>query len=261
MTALRLIAERGRSARENIALGAAMVELRAKDEIPDTLRIYSYPRSVLLGRNQDATRAADLSFCEREGIEVARRITGGGAIYMDQGVVTWDLALASRAHSDISTLAATVCKAIAIGISGLGVAAYFRAENDIVIGARKVAGASGYRDGAALIYQGSLMIMPDLSTMAAALRLAPVNAHITSLGQELGYVPENEAVFLLLADAAANALNATPERSSWTKQERVLASQMLDDEIGRDDFVFQGEAGGRFAPPLPRLSSVEAAAQ
>lgn len=261
MTELRLIVDRCRSARENIALGAAMVELRAKNLIPDTLRLYSYPRSILLGRNQKAAQAAELSFCEREKIEVARRITGGGAIYMDRGVVTWDLALARRAQPDISTLAATVCSAIAEWISGLGIAAQFRAENDIVVGARKIAGASGYHDGAALIYQGSLMIAPDFAAMAAALRIPLARVHVTSLGEELGYVPEREAIFSLLARAIADPLNRAPARSSWTVQERALASQMLADEIGRDDFVFQIEADERSVPLLRRLQSAEAGAR
>lgn len=63
MTALRVIRDEGFGARRNIALTAAMAELHGEGCMPDTLRIYRYPRAVLLGRNQETAAVIDLAEC------------------------------------------------------------------------------------------------------------------------------------------------------------------------------------------------------
>src|SRR5262245_27073118 len=78
-------------ARWNVAMTAALAELHEKTEISDTLRFHRYPRCVLLGRSQDAGRAANLVYCRSEGIDVARRVTGGGAVFMCPQVLAWDV--------------------------------------------------------------------------------------------------------------------------------------------------------------------------
>src|SRR5262245_11666769 len=78
-------------ARWNVAMTAALAELHEKAEIPDTLRFHRYPRCVLLGRSQDADRAANLAYCRSEGMDIARRVTGGGAVFMCPELLAWDV--------------------------------------------------------------------------------------------------------------------------------------------------------------------------
>src|SRR5262245_4922802 len=78
-------------ARWNVAMTAALAELHEEAEIPATLRFHRYPRCVLLGRTQDVGRAADLVYCRSEGIDIARRVTGGGAVFMCPQVLAWDV--------------------------------------------------------------------------------------------------------------------------------------------------------------------------
>ncbi len=239
MTPLRLISDEGYGARGNVALTAAMAELHAAGKIPDTLRLYRYPESVLLGCNQDASAAADLDTCNRHGIEIARRVTGGGAIYMDRGVLTWDLVIAGRAvGADPRALSAKVCRAIAGGLAQLGVAARFLPDNAIEAGGKKIAGASGYAGGPSLVHQGSLMLAPDLQKMASVLRMAAVEQDVTTVSALAGREVGHEEASLLLAQSISSALGRDTVSGALSPQEQALRQELFAQEFGRDDFVF-----------------------
>lgn len=245
MSVLRLISDQGAGARRSIALTAAMAELHSEGKIPDTLRIYRYPESVLVGRNQDIAVAADLEACRKHGVEVARRVTGGGSIYMDDGVATWDLVLSRGTAVDLGLFASNICSAIASTLSQIGAEARFRPENDILVGNRKVAGASGYFDGQTLVYQGSLLFDPDFEKMAITLRLPSVRDDLVSLAAAVNRKIPYAEIALLLSQSIATVLNRSlaPEKIS---AEEMLRSDLLFAQLtGNDDFVLHGDIGSQ----------------
>jgi lipoate---protein ligase len=80
MRALRIIDTGLKPARWNVAMTAALVELHSKGGAGDLVRFHRYPPCVLIGATQKAERVADLEHCRRSGIDLVRRITGGGAV-------------------------------------------------------------------------------------------------------------------------------------------------------------------------------------
>jgi len=67
--------------RLNIAIGQAIVEAHQQGRVPDTLRFLRFPPTVLVGRHQALGQEINLEYCGENEIGVARRITGGGAIF------------------------------------------------------------------------------------------------------------------------------------------------------------------------------------
>ena len=113
-----------------------------------------------------------LEYCARHGIDVGRRITGGGGLYLDEGQVCWELALErTRLPGDLASIAARICAAAASGLRRLGVSAEFRPRNDIEVGARKLCGTGGVIDGRTLFFQGTLLADFDPERMIEALRV------------------------------------------------------------------------------------------
>lgn len=242
MTPLRLIRDDGFGARGNVALTAAMAELHGAVLIPDTLRIYRYPASALLGRNQGAAEALDLVRCEDSKIEIARRVTGGGAIYMDAGVLTWDLVLRRSAGTRLGSLSQAVCTAVAGSLTSFGVSARYRPENDIEIGGKKIAGASGYSDGSTIVYQGSLMVAPDFAMMSAVLRASALQESNTSIAIEANELPSFAEISRKIAAAISGALQREYLEGELSRTEETRMHELLAMEFGRDDFVLSGEA-------------------
>lgn len=252
---LRLIDGGLGPARWNVAMTAALAELRAAGRIRDTLRFHVYPRSVLIGRHQALAAAADPEACRARGIEVARRVTGGGAVYMSPGVLAWDLA-ASRAAlgADLDQAAAAVCGAVAAGLARLGLAACHRLPDGIEAAGRKLAGASGCFDGPALLHQGAILVDVDFDEMEAALALpaASLRGRLVTVTELLGRVPPMAELVEALATGMSAALGRALLRAAPGETELRLAGELLEREIGLDAFVAGGEAA--CAAPRRRAS-------
>ena len=86
-SAFRIIDTGVREGRANIAFDPALIELRQQDRLPDTIRFMRFPPTALIGRHQDLSREVNLDYCAEDGVGVVRRVTGGGAIYLDGGLV------------------------------------------------------------------------------------------------------------------------------------------------------------------------------
>lgn len=235
MTALRLIRDAGFGGRGNVAMTAAMVELHGVGKVHDTLRLYRYPECVLIGRNQNA---AELALCNSRDIEIVRRITGGGAIYMDAGVVTFDLLTTANAGVNTATLSAQVCGSIARELAGYGVSARFRPDNDVVAGEKKLFGASGFADGKTLLYQGSLMVSPDLAAMGDTLGIPDLVDRVTTVAGLAKQAVTIEEMKNLLAQAIGNALGRPLEYGVLSRDEIELQNKFLTSEFSMGSLAF-----------------------
>lgn len=242
--ALRVIDTGERSARWNIAMTAALAELHHKGEIGDTLRLHRYPRSVLIGRNQSLAEAVDLAQCEAYGVEVARRVTGGGAVYMTPGALAWDLVMARKDfQGDLARASEMIGAGIAAGLMRLGLPARYRAQNEVEIGGRKICGLSGSFDGGTLVCQGTILIDVKFDDMARFLRLPlpqtqrNLHDHLTTVTERLGRAPAHREIERALAAGLSEMLGRTLSWQEPGGDELRLADEWHRSEFGRDDFV------------------------
>lgn len=108
-------------------------------------------------------QAVDQDYCRDKGLEIARRVTGGGAVYMSPRMLAWDVVVDRTAFgADLESITTQICVGVAAGVSWFGVAARFRAPNDIEIDGLKVSGFSGYKDGRCAVLQGTVLIEDDV---------------------------------------------------------------------------------------------------
>ena len=114
--------------------------------------------SVIIGLNQNAFAEVNLGYLEAHGIRLARRVTGGGAVYHD--LQNLNYTFVGRGVSPEPMVSA---------LRSLGVPAELTGRNDIYVGGRKVSGYARrvWRDRE--IIHGTLMYDVDLDTLAHAL--------------------------------------------------------------------------------------------
>lgn len=238
-----------RAGRENIALDRALIEARLEGEIGDTIRFIGFEPCALVGRHQDLAQELNLEACEARGVQTVRRMTGGGAIFMDGGQLGWALVCDKRVFGKVSLPDVTelICTGIAAGLSKLGVDARFRPRNDIEIEGRKVSGTGGFFDGNILIFQGTVILDLDPEAMMAVLnvpqaklekrQLADAGARVTSLKAELGEMPSLERVKQLLLEGLSETLGIEPFADHLTEAEQARAEKAYTEEIGTQQFV------------------------
>jgi lipoate-protein ligase A len=248
--AFRVIDTGVREGRANIAFDPALIELRQQDRVPDTIRFMRFPPTALIGRHQDLSREVNLDYCAADGVGVVRRVTGGGAIYLDEGQLGWELVFhrASLGIPNLPDVAAAICNAAAAGLRELGVRARFRPRNDIEVDGRKISGTGGFFDGDILIYQGTVLVDMNPAQMVRALNIpaAKLAKHdldsaeqrVVTLKELLGDdLPDMETIKAALVKGFSAALGIATEPGEVTADEELLAQEYFDEEIGRDEFV------------------------
>lgn len=246
----RIIDTGVREGRSNIAFDAALIELRQQDKVPDTIRFMRFPPTALIGRHQDLSREIDLEYCATDGVGTVRRITGGGAIYLDEGQLGWELVFhrSSLGIAALPDLARAICNAAAAGLSELGVDAKFRPRNDIEVDGRKISGTGGFFDGDILIYQGTVLVDMNAQQMVKALNVpqSKIAKHnldsaaqrVVTLKELLGDdLPDMGAIKAALIKGFTEGFGISTEPGEITRAEEELAQGYFDDEIGTDEFV------------------------
>ncbi len=170
----RLLDTGRRSAAENMALDRTILECRAKNIVPNTLRILRFsPPAVLVGYHQDVHQEVRLEYVEKQGIHVNRRLTGGGAIYFDETSLGWEI-IASKSsvhYKRIEDLYEKMCRGIVEALRLLGVKASYRPKNDVEVNGKKISGTGGTEHGDAFLFQGTLLIDFDVETMIKTLKI------------------------------------------------------------------------------------------
>ena len=238
-----------RGARANIAFDQALIEAHKDGLIPDTIRFLRFRPSALVGRHQSLAGEVRLDWCHAHGVELARRVTGGGAIAMEPGILGWELVFARRrfGEANLGELAARLCTAAASGLAKLGVAAAYRPRSDIEVGGRKIGGTGGFFDGGTIFYQGTLLVDCDPAALLQPLALADparaghdlaaAAARMTTVAAARGDVPAVPAIEAALVAGFADGLGIAPIPGDITAAEEALARRLHDDEIGTAAFV------------------------
>ena len=181
----RLIREESRPGPMQMALDEVAAETAA-DGGPATVRTYRWdPSCLTLGYRQDP-ETVDWAYCEREGVDVTRRQTGGGGIYHDaRGDVAYSIAVpAADVPGELLDCYHLLCEPVLDAFDRLGIDAGYVEESvpelyhpacylrelhpahDVVAGRgeaadtdeprRKIAGNAQYRKRDAVIQHGSL---------------------------------------------------------------------------------------------------------
>lgn len=262
--------------RLNIAIGQAIVEAHREGRVPDTLRFLRFPPTALVGRHQALGQEIDLQYCSENDIGVARRITGGGAIFMEPGLLGWELAfhrktLGVKALPDLTR---EICEAVADGISRLGVDAKFRPRNDIEIDGRKVSGTGGFFDGDTLFYQGTVLVDMNPQVMVSALRVPQAKLEkrqldsaaqrVVTLRELLGdQTPGLGEIQAALTQAFSDRFGLEMTHGELTAEERAEADELHAEEIGTEEFVHgideppdaRGDLSGRQTCPGGTITS------
>lgn len=191
-----------------MALDEAILEARGRGLVPDTLRFLQFsPSAVLVGYHQSVDQEVRASFCLQHGIDINRRLTGGGAIYFDRSQLGWEIIAGTESrffNRDRTRLFQQVAEAAVAGLKRLGLDAAFRPRNDIEVAGRKVSGMGGTEVDGAFLFQGTLLLDFDVDTMLRALRVPveklvdkevrSLRERVTWASREMGYLPPLEEI-------------------------------------------------------------------
>lgn len=136
----------------------------------DCFMLWRNQKAILLGRNQNVYSELNLPYVKERGIKIVRRITGGGAVFTDEGNIMFTfISQGGRQNfTDFRKFAEPVLSAM----QSLGIPAEFTGRNDMVIKGRKFSGNAQCVYGGKLLHHGTLMYSADTGEMGKALKVS-----------------------------------------------------------------------------------------
>jgi len=160
----RLLRSRDVNPHRNLAREEALL-LGIHDEA--ILYLWQNASTVVIGRNQNAWRECRTALLEQEGGTLARRTTGGGAVFHDLGNLNFSFILPRGAY-DLSRQLSVVQAAV----QSFGIACEFSGRNDLLAGGRKFSGNAFRFTQEGALHHGTLMVAVDPQRMARYLQVS-----------------------------------------------------------------------------------------
>ncbi len=255
MSDWRLLKLETRNAFMNMAIDEAVLKARIARMVPNTLRFFRWkPSAVSIGRFQRVSDEVHVENCRRHGVDIVRRITGGGAVYHDyRGEVTYSVVVSEKDVGSMDVVSAynMICRGLTEAARILGVDADFDPGNpkscpNVMIDGRKFSGSAQFHKKGVLLQHGTFLVQTDLEKMFTFLKvpwaksledvLRVAQKRLTSIDQELKSTVSNEAVYEALTGGFQRALKTELFEENLTDYEVSLAEELCRVKYATDDW-------------------------
>ena len=189
--------------------------------------------SVIIGLNQNAYSEVNLDYLRASGINLVRRVTGGGAVYHDLQNLNYTIVGRSLSPEPIVS-----------ALRQLGVPAELTGRNDIFVEGRKVSGYARRVSGSQEIVHGTLMYDVDLETLTHVLDtpgsklqakgIGSVKSRVANLKEYLPGFPSLD----ILQDALQEILADGDEQIKLSEDQLSEVRKMADEKFATWDFIY-----------------------
>lgn len=152
---------------DNLALERYLLENVQADQV--ILYLWQNSNTVVIGRNQSALAECRIQDLKAAGGHLARRLSGGGAVYHDLGNLNFTF-LAPTARFDEGKQTEVVLRAVQM----LGISAKRTGRNDLITEGGKFSGHAYYHRRGQSYHHGTLLVSADAGKMAAYLNPSPL---------------------------------------------------------------------------------------
>ena len=127
-----------------------------------TLYLWQNENTVVIGRAQNAWRECRVQLLEEEGGRLARRSSGGGAVYHDLGNLNFSFLLPRNAYDLPKQFSV-----IAAALSSFGVRTVISGRNDLVLDSGEKFSGNAFRfTQSAALHHGTLLVSADREKLA-----------------------------------------------------------------------------------------------
>ena len=228
----------------NIALEKYLTLHAADGEC--VLYLWQNQRTVVIGRNQNAWEDCRFSALQEDGGRLARRLSGGGAVYHDLGNLNFSF-LVRKTDYDTGRQSEVILRAV----QSLGVPAVRTGRNDFAAEGRKFSGNAFYETKGRCCHHGTIMLNVDADAMEKYLNGSPaklrskgvpsVRSRVVNLKE---YCPDLDADRL-----SQKLISAFEEVYGLPSEERSLDPH-TEEEIQKEAEILSSESW-LFPPRIP----------
>ncbi|HBN83386.1 MAG TPA: lipoate--protein ligase [Clostridiales bacterium] len=149
----------------NLAVEQYLLDTVLPDQV--ILYIWQNKNTVVIGRNQNAWRECATELLEQEGGKLARRLSGGGAVFHDLGNLNFTF-VTGKALYDLNKQYTVLLDAV----KALGIPAEMTGRNDLVADGRKFSGNAFCHRKNGSYHHGTLLVDVDMDKLSRYLRVS-----------------------------------------------------------------------------------------
>lgn len=234
---LKITCAEGLYPHRNQAIEKYLLDTCRKGEM--ILYLWTNDKTVFIGKNQNAYTECRLSALISNGGFVARRFTGGGAVYHDKGNLNFTF-IAPHEDYDIGNQFSIMTGAM----RALGFNAELNGRNDVIIDGKKFSGNAFYKSEKNCLHHGTILIGSDYELIAKYLNVSRVKLNakgVKSVVSRVGNLNEYRAD--VNSEEVANALiKALKERYPEAEVLYLKETDLPEAEIEKLTAFFADES-------------------
>ncbi len=166
---MKYIENESKDPRFNLALEEVLFNSLKEEE--GYFLLWQNEPSVIVGRFQNTLEEINEDIVREKGIHVVRRISGGGAVYHDQGNLNFTFILRTRDIPRFDYREMT--EPVAMALQELGAGACFNSRNDLLIDGLKFSGNAQYARRGRFLHHGTILFDSDLDMLGEVLNADP----------------------------------------------------------------------------------------
>lgn len=162
----KLFISNSRDGWRNLAVDEYFIDTVGEEDM--LLYFYINDGAVIIGRGQNPWVECNLAAMERDGIQLVRRITGGGAVFHDAGNLNFSFIAGEKIYNLERQLGM-----ILQAVRSLGIPCDFSGRNDLLADGKKFSGNAFCQRGYVRQHHGTLLLNADLSRLQNYLNVDP----------------------------------------------------------------------------------------
>ena len=207
------------------------------DWVPDEaciLYIWQNDRTVVIGRNQLAENECNITRIEKDGGHIARRLSGGGAVYHDMGNLNFTFIMKSVDYDEERQT-----NIILNALRACGAQCEKNGRNDITLNGRKLSGHAYYHHNGHSYHHGTIMIDVDIERLTSYLNVSDLKLndhHVKSVRSRV--INLKEAVNGVEIDAVRASLISCFDAEYGIKHTRLHENELNMDDLKSDMAFF-----------------------
>ena len=211
-------------------LNLAIEEYFFRYERDDVFMLWQNDPTVVIGKNQNVYAELNWKAVRERGIRVARRITGGGAVYHDGGNLNYSLISSERGGEGIDFSYFT--QPILAALGEMGISASLSGRNDLLVEGKKFSGNAQYSANGRTLHHGTLLFDSDLGVLEKVLQVDEEKLRAKAIRSTRSRVT-NLKPFLSQNATIEEFIEKIAEYVKGRYQPQILAAPPADEQIER----------------------------
>ncbi len=205
------------------------------------LYLWQNQHTVVIGCNQNSWAECRTAMLQEEGGHLARRLSGGGAVYHDLGNLNFTF-FCSEENYDLQKQLSVIQKAV----SYAGITAEFSGRNDLLTEGCKFSGNAFYHKKGKAYHHGTILVNVDFTKLSRY--LSPPKAKLEAKGiqsvrsrvinlQELSKTLTTDIMKQYMVQAFSEIYGATPQTLLLSKEDLEL-TDTLSRKYASEEWLF-----------------------